>query len=75
MPTAMVLLAILGFSVGVEAGNQMVLLPLFACARVVRARLRNDLPQSVATRVQRLGSASISLAGLYYLCIALVSAI
>ena len=35
MPTTMILLAIFGFSVGVEAGNQIVLLPLFAFLRLL----------------------------------------
>jgi hypothetical protein len=36
MPTATVLLALLGFSVGVEAGHQMVLLPLLSVPRAHR---------------------------------------
>lgn len=64
MPKGTILLAILGFSLGVEAGNQLVLLPLFALLKTVR----HTRP---ARSLQRLGSAAISLAGLYYLCLAL----
>ena len=67
-----VLLAILAFSVGVETGHQLVVIPLFAGLKVARA-----LPSSEVGRVkfffatQRFGSAAISLAGLYFLVIAL----
>lgn len=74
MPTSMVLLAILGFSLGVEAGNQIVLVPLFACVKTGRRLRRADVSsRSLAERVQQLGSAGISIAGVYYLCLALAS--
>jgi hydrogenase/urease accessory protein HupE len=75
MPTAMILLAIVGFSLGVEAGNQLVLLPLFGFLRLVRrVRANNSGWRRPAAMLPRIGSAAVSLAGLYYLCIALVSA-
>jgi hypothetical protein len=73
MPTTMILLAILGFSLGVEAGNQIVLLPLFALLKLARRAQR--APRRYAwSMLQRGGSAAVSLAGLYYFCVALVCA-
>ena len=67
-----VLLALLGFSVGVEAGHQMVLLPLFATLKAAR-QLRTDIVARTrfARVLQRLGSVGIATAGVYYLCVAL----
>jgi HupE/UreJ protein len=74
-PHAMILLAILGFSLGVEAGNQIVLLPLFAFLKAVRrSRWRHRPGQHVSIAVQRIGSAAVSVAGVYYLCMARVGA-
>ena len=72
MPMGIVILAIIGFSLGVEAGHQMVLLPLFA-ALVAARRMRADTVASTrfSTVLRRLGSAGISVAGVYYLCLAL----
>ncbi len=72
MQTETILVAILGFSLGVEAGNQLVLLPLFAVLKIVR-RAQPDAvirPQG-ATLFLRINSAAISVAGMYYLCLAL----
>lgn len=66
MPTDMILLAILGFSLGVEAGNQLVLLPMFGVLKTV--------PRSQLV-LRRVGSAAISAGGLYYLGTALLAAI
>jgi hydrogenase/urease accessory protein HupE len=66
MPTGTVLFAILGFSLGVEAGNQAVLLPLFMGMKAARAAPR------ASAMWQRLGSGAISAAGAYYLGLALV---
>ncbi len=55
-------LEILGFSLGVEAGNQLVLLPLFAVLKIVR-RAQSDAvirPQG-ATLFLRINSAAISV--------------
>jgi hydrogenase/urease accessory protein HupE len=72
MPKGTILLAILGFSLGVEAGNQMVLLPLFGLLKAVRhSQSDTALQTRLARAFQRFGSAGISLAGVYYLCIAL----
>jgi HupE / UreJ protein len=50
MPTSVVLLAVLGFSIGVEAGNQMVMVPLYTGLRLARARLETDQPTSLLPR-------------------------
>jgi hypothetical protein len=69
-----VLLAILGFSLGVEAGNQIVLIPLFGSMRLAR-RMRPDAAPRFAVAFQRTGSAIISVAGVYYLGVALAALI
>ena len=73
MPTGTIVLAIIGFSIGVEAGNQVVLLPVFGlmkAARLARAdsgRVDNELNTHVSLPIERFGSAAISIAGVYYL--------
>jgi hypothetical protein len=74
MPTATVLLAILGFSLGVEAGNQIVLIPLFGSMRLARG-MRPHAAARFTTAFQRTGSAIISVAGVYYLGVALAALI
>jgi hydrogenase/urease accessory protein HupE len=74
MPPATVLLAIFGFSLGVETGNQIVLLPLFGAMRLAhRARESTDVRADLVGALQRFGSAAISVAGLYYLGAALAA--
>jgi hydrogenase/urease accessory protein HupE len=74
MPHSMVLLAILGFSIGVETGNQIVLLLLFGLLKALRGS-RARMPRGrVPLIVQRIGSAAVSLAGVYYLGLALIGA-
>lgn len=70
MPTSTVLLAIIGFSMGVEAGNQIVLLPLFAALRTVEHR-----QMVVAQRLRQIGSGGIFVAGLVYFGMAMCAAI
>ncbi len=72
MQTGTVLLALLGFSLGVEAGHQAVLLPLFASLKAAR-RTQAEAAGRIwlATMLRRLGSAGIATAGVYYLCVAL----
>jgi hypothetical protein len=72
MQTGTMLLAILAFSIGIELGHQMVVLPLFAILSAAGhwqpdAGRRTDLSMDF----QRIGSAVISIAGVYYLCLAL----
>jgi len=66
-----VILALAAFSIGVETGHQMVVLPLFgglSVARTVSAHADREKPWAV---IQRVGSAAISVAGMFYLVIAL----
>lgn len=63
-----VALAIVAFSVGVELGHQFVVLPLFAALKIARAaRPTLSSRDLLSFRVQRYGSALISLAGAFYL--------
>ena len=68
MPIGMVVLAILGFSIGVEAGHQIVLLPLFGTLRLARQSQQDPVRRSrLSLKLQRIGSAGILVAGVYYL--------
>jgi hypothetical protein len=72
LPAATILLAILAFSLGVELGHQIVVLPLFAILKIVRETHATELArEKISLSVQRIGSAAISLAGLFYLVLAL----
>jgi len=74
MPGTTMLLAILAFSIGVEAGHQLVVLPLFALLKVTRrARLDDETRAGHTMAFQRIGSAGISVAGAYYLCVAFIA--
>ncbi|MDB5291672.1 MAG: hypothetical protein JWL69_2913 [Phycisphaerales bacterium] len=67
-----ILLAIAAFSVGVEAGHQMVVLPLFAALKLARSTRPDPIARErLSMAAQRIGSAAISLAGLFYLFVAL----
>ena len=70
LPREMVVLAILGFCVGVEAGHQMVLLPLFGFLRATR-QLRRDAAEraKLSMMLRRIGSAAVLVAGVYYVCV------
>lgn len=73
MPGAAMLLAILAFSVGVEAGHQMVVLPLFAFLKAARqTQTQGVVRTQFSMTVQRIGSAAISVASVYYLGLAFV---
>jgi hydrogenase/urease accessory protein HupE len=72
LPRETVVLAILGFSVGVEAGHQMVLLPLFAFLTAARQTRRDATERArLSMMVQQIGSAAVLLAGIYYVCLTL----
>lgn len=72
MPVSSTLLAILAFSIGVELGHQMIVLPLFAGLKAAR-RTRSDAEakERLSLVAQRIGSAAVSLAGMFYLFVAL----
>ena len=72
MQSGTMFLAILAFSIGVETGHQMVVLPLFALLKTVRNAQPNVVARThLSMALQRIGSAGISVAGIYYLCLAL----
>jgi len=69
---ATVLTAILAFSVGVEAGHQMIVLPLFAGLKLARSTQASDFARErLRFAALRVGSAVISLAGLWFLVLAM----
>jgi hydrogenase/urease accessory protein HupE len=66
-----VLYAILGFTFGIEAGNQVVLLPLYAVLKIARNN-PHRISEKIQTsdRIQKIASVPIVFAGLYYLAMA-----
>ncbi len=74
MPASVVLLAVLGFSIGVEVGNQLVMVPLFTGLRLARGRPHVDSNAWLGGALRRAGSTGISIAGSYYLLVALMQA-
>ena len=75
LPKSLILWCIVGFSVGVEVGHQIVLLPLFGLLKAVRYTQRDaPRPEQLSMGIQRLGSVVIVIAGLYYVWMACWSA-
>ncbi|MEI6085878.1 MAG: HupE/UreJ family protein, partial [Verrucomicrobiota bacterium] len=66
LPGMSIGLAIIAFSLGVELGHQLIVLPVFGVMKLARTR-----PEPVPLRALRYGSAAISLAGMFYLAAAL----
>jgi hypothetical protein len=73
IPPNLIVYAILGFSLGVEAGNQLVLLPLYGIVRCIRGarisrstHVAQDVSQNQPARLLRLASGLVAVAGLYY---------
>jgi hypothetical protein len=62
-------LAIIAFSLGVEIGHQVVVLPLFGILKVLRAQ--RGVARDLAGQLFRYGSVAISIAGMFYLVAAL----
>jgi hydrogenase/urease accessory protein HupE len=72
MPVTSKLLAIAAFSLGVELGHQMIVLPLFSSLKLARqTRADAAAKDRLSLVAQRLGSAAVSLAGMFYLFVAL----
>jgi hypothetical protein len=72
MNGSVVLVAIVAFSIGVEMAHQMVVIPLFVLLKIARTpRSSVEGKRRFSLAVQRYGSALISLAGLFYLFVAL----
>jgi len=66
MPVVALGVALAAFSVGVEIGHQLVVIPLFVLLKSVRKTRANE-HQVPDGRILKLGSAAISLAGIYFL--------
>jgi hydrogenase/urease accessory protein HupE len=65
-------LAIVAFSLGVELGHQMVVLPVFAGLKLIRSSRTDELNRNkLSLNMMRLGSLLISVAGTVYLVAAL----
>jgi hypothetical protein len=62
-------LAIIGFSLGVEIGHQVVVLPVFSILKLLR--WRRGEASVLADYLFRYGSAAILVAGMFYLVVAL----
>jgi hydrogenase/urease accessory protein HupE len=72
MSSNALVLAILGFSAGVEVGHQIVVLPTFCALKLARAWRRGpDQNEARTFLISRWASAAISLAGMVYLGAAL----
>ena len=67
LPVVGIWVALLAFSLGVEIGHQLVVLPLFGALAMGRRKMR--VASDAALR--RYGSAAISCGGTYYLVVAL----
>ena len=71
LPAIALWTALISFSVGVELGHQVVVLPMFAVCALARRRSSDPQAAAVDRRLVRWGSAGIAFAGLYFLVIAL----
>jgi hydrogenase/urease accessory protein HupE len=72
MSSHALVLALLGFSVGVEAGHQVVVIPTFCALKLVSGRWRRGTESGARPLlISRWVSAAISLAGMVYLGAAL----
>jgi len=67
MPPIGIWIALIGFSFGIELGNQIIILPLFGLLALGRRKLAP--PRQI--QIIRSGSLVISALGVYYLCVAL----
>jgi hypothetical protein len=68
MPGLTLWAALISFSLGVEIAHQMVILPAYAALSAARNLGAEDQPRlTLAARTRQVGSAGISLAGIYFL--------
>ena len=65
MPAIALGLALLSFSLGVEIGHQFVVIPLFVFLKLIRRK--EEKLEAANGPIQKLGSAAIALAGVYFL--------
>ncbi len=71
MPVHTIAFALIGFSIGVEAGNQLVLLPLFAIVSAIKKVSINRL-SSPHPLLVKAASIVVAIAGVYYLIVAVM---
>ncbi|MCI0652991.1 MAG: HupE/UreJ family protein [Methylococcaceae bacterium] len=72
MASVAVGVAIVAFSLGVEAGHQMVVLPVFAGLKLARSMRDDETSRNQLSRsMMRIGSLFIAVAGAFYLVAAL----
>ena len=67
MPVVALGVALAAFSVGVEIGHQLVVIPLFVLLKSLRKSKSDEDRTMPGGRIFKIGSAAISLAGLYFL--------
>ncbi len=67
MPSVALWSALAAFSVGVEVGHQMVVLPLFASLSLIRHAGTDEPRKILMSRLVRAGSGMISIAGVWFL--------
>lgn len=72
LPTLAIGTAIVAFSLGVEVGHQCVVLPVFGGLKIAEHYSQSEFSRlRMRLLVERYGSAAISLAGTFYLVVAL----
>lgn len=67
MPSVALWAALMSFSIGVEIGHQVVVLPLFASIQAAKKWNAEEPRMELAGRILKLGSCGISVAGVYFL--------
>ncbi|MDB5289234.1 MAG: hypothetical protein JWL69_475 [Phycisphaerales bacterium] len=70
MPPVALWTALAAFSLGVEIGHQVVVVPLFALLQTARGLNAGSSPTMSPSRLPRLASCAICLAGVYFLVLA-----
>ena len=65
MPTSLLWFAILGFSLGVQAGNQLILLPLYGVLQWFTRRKHHLKDNSPVNAFQCCASGAVAIAGVY----------
>jgi hydrogenase/urease accessory protein HupE len=71
LPNMALWISLISFSLGVEIGHQIVVLPLYTILRQIRKSTGHPKEPGVPDVWQTWGSWAICIAGAYYLCVAL----
>ena len=75
MPSHLIIYALFGFSLGVEAGNQLVLLPLYGLLKGAKHFRKKSPDRQKRFSLRQLASGVVALAGVYYFCVAVTTAV